>query len=237
MLSDDADLKNAAELFASRVVELEQSVIELTTIVEKQTTAVETPREEFATQKESLDELFVQLSRLDAALRACEVILLEKRRQMQQRGTALAAAQRTAEKLRQIVRLPHLRNTLNAARARRAEVLTDSEAAQQQLIDQSDLVVQHEERVTQLDGLLAEAGSVLQQANGMYAERVKSVMALQTAIDAVESARETLPGDTVLAEVSTKLNNRLRSFQSELTLAQAVVDRAAETFSKHKTRL
>ncbi len=235
MFSDDADLNNAAELFASRVGELEQSISQLTVFVKEQTTAVEAPRAAFATKKESLDGFLAQLPPLDAALRESEAVLLEKRRQMQQRCVALAAAQREAENLRQIVRLSHLRDTVNAARTERTQHLTDSEAAQQQLIDQVGLVMQHEERVTEMAQLLAEAGSVLEQANEGHDERVKSITALQTAIDATEAARRTLPGDRTLAEVSTKLNDRLRPLQSELTQARAVVDRATEEFNKHKT--
>ena len=234
LISDDTKLKTAAELFGKRTGEIEQAITRFTASAKEQMTAVEGARAAFVKKKESVDRLLKKLSPLDAVLRESEALLLKKRRQMQQQKVELAAAEREAETLQQIIQLPVLRDAVETANVTRMQHQAECEVAHQRLTDQVAVVVQQEESLTLLAQTLANAVTVLEQENNLYAEREKSVGVIQVTIDAAEAAKSTLPDDGVLEEVTTKLSERLTLLQVELADAQVVVDVAVEEFNKHK---
>ena len=235
LIRDDAELKAAAELFAKRAGELQQAITQLAATQQEQTTAVEGPRADFAAKKESLDRLLAKMTPLETVLRGSEAVMLEKRRLTQQYTTELAAAKRKSKTLRLITELPVLRDGVSTADTMQTRRLAELETVRQQLVDQVAVVAQREELVTEKALILAEAGSVHEQMKNVSAERSIPVNAVQAAIDAAEAAKNSLPDDAVLSEVTTQLNERLVPLQKELVQAQTAVERASEEVDTIRT--
>ena len=235
LIRDDAELKAAAELFAKRAGELQQAITQLAATQQEQTTAVEGPRADFAAKKESLDRLLAKMTPLETVLRGSEAVMLEKRRLTQQYTTELAAAKRKSKTLRLITELPVLRDGVSTADTMQTRRLAELETVRQQLVDQVAVVAQREELVTEKALILAEAGSVHEQMKNVSAERSIPVNAVQAAIDAAEAAKNSLPDDAVLSEVTTRLNERLVPLQKELVQARVAVERASEEVDTIRT--
>ena len=235
LIRDDAELKAAAELFAKRVGELQQAITQLAATQQEQTTAVEGPRADFAAKKESLDGLLAKMTPLETVLRESEAVMLEKRRLTQQYTTELAAAKRKSETLRLITELPVLRDGMSTADTMQTRRLAELETVRQQLVDQVAVVAQREELVAEKALILTEAGGVHEQMKNVSAERSIPVNAVQAAIDAAEAAKNSLPDDAVLSEVTTQLNERLVPLQKELVQAQTAVERASEEVDTIRT--
>ena len=230
---NDAELKFASDLFTSRTSDLEKSIVELTTVVSKKTAETEKSRAEFAKKKDSVDTLLATLPPLEETLRSSEAALLEERRKMQQQKIALAATERELETLLQIAQLPTLRTAVDTANVACQQCEADRTTAQQQLTDQTNIVTQRQKLLAQLAIPLKEAAKSLSQAQIVHSERAKSVEAVQVAVDAAQAAKNTLPGDVVLADVSTKLSERLIPLQTEMAQSQSMVDAATKAVKKH----
>lgn len=235
LIKDDAELRAAAELLAKRVDELQESVTQLTATADEQTKATEGPRTDFVKKKQSVDEVLAKLPPLDAALREFEAVLLEKRRLMQRQKTELAAVQNEVETLQELAELPVLHEAVRSASETRTKQMAERDVAHQQLTAQLAVVEQIQESVTQLEQTLADADRLVEQANNLHAERAKPVLALQATIDAAEAAQRTLNDDPVLAEVTSKLQERLLPLQEELDRAQLVVEVAVQECGRHNT--
>lgn len=233
-IQDDMELKAASELLTKRVAELEASIAKLSAKVTELTTAVAGPETKFVAGKNALDESLGKLPPLEDALRQAEAVMLEKRRVMQQQKLALAAGEQKRETLMQMAGLPILRDAVTTAAATRTQREANRESAGQLLAARQVDLKQNQQRVTEMAQPLAEAEKRLTDATAVHEQRVARVTSFQAAIDAAAAAGQTVPDDEVIAEVTSKLSERLVALQTEMAESQTMVDASQAEMQQHQ---
>ena len=161
---------------------------------------------------------------LKHSLAAVEQAMRTERTKAAADARALAAIDQRLATARIVAKLPALHRTVAAAKesasARQAELL----AAQKQLSDFAAVVMQFEGEGKAAGEKVIAAANALQMAADGRARQAEARQSISAALAAIETARQNLPDDAVLADAAGKLQTRVSVAQSQSGELQKQID-------------
>jgi hypothetical protein len=225
-LPADAELAAAAAKFAERSTQVTGEVAALQKVVEEKTAAVAAPMSTYAASKTAIDAAMAAAQPLRDVLKQKDTELLAARRQMQDQVGALAVIDARIVTTKALAALATAKQSLDTAQTALAAREAEHKAATEQLVAYAPTVAERESAMKVATEALAAATATVQAAQAEQAKHLALVKDLTTASDAAGAALTKLPGDTVLADASTKLKERLVAVQTESAQYQTKVDEA-----------
>jgi len=227
LIPKDAEIADAVNKLLPKSEQATAEVAALTKTVADLTAALPAPTETLKNAMPPLDTALAKLAPLSAAVKETEQQMLIARRQSAEDAGAVTALRQRLETAMMMAQLPKLQQAIETLR----QVVTSREselgAAQQSL-------TQHVATMAQVDNNLNAsivdsdlAKNALLTARAEHAKRVAEAKSITLVLDAANVASGLIPGDPVLTEVATKLQQRTLVAQTRTGPSQQQVDTAA----------
>ncbi len=222
----DAEITDAVQKLTAKLQQTTAEIPGLTKSVEDLTAALPAPTEALNNAKPPLDAAVAKLAPLNSAVKEAEQQMLITRRRAAVDAGAVKSLQQRLETANLLAQLPATQQAIAVARQSVTERESEVAAAQQQLSEYTAVVSQAEANAGALAEQLAAAQAAVAAARSVHDQRVVEANSIAAAFASADAARQKIPGDAVLIEVSTKLQERTAVAQSLTAETQKTVDAA-----------
>ncbi|MFO1006361.1 MAG: DUF1549 domain-containing protein [Planctomycetaceae bacterium] len=225
-LPNDAELMAAAQKFADRTKQTTDEVPALQKSVEEKTAAVAAPSEAYTASKATIDAAIAKVQPFKDTLKQKDVELLTARRAMQDNATDLAAIDARITTTKTLAKLSTTKQAIEESLVALTTRKSEQQAAQAQVAAFVPTMNEREANLVLANNAMTTATEQLTAAQDEQSKHAALLKDLSTATSSAEAAQAKVPGDTVLADATSKLKERLASIQAEAATFQAKVDAA-----------
>lgn len=225
-LPNDTELTAAAQKFADRTKQATDEVPALQKAVEEKTAAVAAPTEAYTASKATIDAAIAKVQPFKDTLKQKDVELLAARRAMQDNATDLAAVDARITTIKTLAKLSTTKQAIEESLVALTARKSEQQAAQAQVAAYVPTLNEREANLVAANNAMTTATTQLTAAQDEQAKHAALLKDLSTATTSAEAAQAKVPGDTVLADATAKLKERLASIQAEDATFQAKVDAA-----------
>ena len=225
-LPADAELLAAAQKFADRTKQTTDEIPALQKAIEDKTAAVAAPTEAYNASKTAIDTVIAKVQPFKDTLKQKDIELVAARRAMQDSATDLSAIDARITTTKTLAKLATTRQSIEESLSSLATRKTEQQAAQAQAVAFAPTMNEREANLVAANTATTTATTQLQAAQDEQSKHSALLKDLANATSSAESAQAKIPGDTVLAEATMKLKERLASIQAESATFQTKVDAA-----------
>lgn len=225
-LPDAKDLPETAKVLLARSAVLTAEAVTLTKTVEEKTAAVVPLTEALNAARPPVEAAIAKLAPLKAALMQSEQSMLAARRKSADNSQRLGAIERQLSDVRQFLKLGERNQAIVAATATVSQSETEMTSAQQQVTAYVPVVTQKEAAVKAATEIMTAATNGLNVANAEHTRRTELASAITAALGSAEAAQQKSGEDATLADVVTKLKERLTVAQAATVESKSQVDAA-----------
>ena len=225
-LPDAKDLPETAKVLLARSAALTAEAVALTKTVEEKTAAVVPLAEALNAARPPVETAIAKLAPLKAALMQSERSMLAARRKSADDSQRLGAIERQLSDVRQFLKLSERNQAIVAATAAVSQHETEMTSAQRQVTEYVPVVAQNEAEVKAATEMMTAATNGLNVANAEHTRRTELASAITAALGSAEAAQQKSGEDATLADVVTKLKERLTVAQAATVESKSQVDAA-----------
>ncbi len=225
-LPNDAELVAAAQKFADRTKQTTDEIPALQKAVEEKSAAIAAPTEAYNASKVAIDAAIAKAQPFKDTLKQKDIELLSARRAMQDSATDLSAIDVHIATTKTLAKLATTKQLIEESLVALATRKTEQQAAEAQTAAFVPTMNEREANLVAANDAMTTATTQLEVAQSEQSKHSDLLKDLSTATTSAEAAQAKIPGDTVLADATLKLKERLTSIQAEAATFQAKVDGA-----------